>query len=189
MSWTAIVPLKLGPERKSRLASRLSQQQREALADEIAAHVLDALKQAPSVARVVVLAPRPFGGAEWRKDEGAGLNAELAAARSEIAGALVVIHGDLPLVAAADIEALLEAGSETGVAIAADRHGAGTNAIALSDGQPFHFAFGVDSRRLHARGAIEIVRPGLSLDIDTTEDLDAALAAGWTPSRSIKIDL
>lgn len=189
MNWTAIVPLKLGVERKSRLAGRLSQPEREQLADRVAQHVLDTLAHVPAISHVVVLAPRPFGDAEWRKDEGRGLNAELSAARAAIAGPLLVIHGDLPLLAVQDVDALLAAAPATGIAIAPDRHGGGTNAVALVDARPFEFAFGPSSRDLHAPGAAEMVRPGLSHDLDTPDDLDALLAAGWHPPAVFKIDL
>lgn len=182
MSWTAIVPLKLGPERKSRLAGRLSQAEREKLADAVAEHVLGALSEAAGIGRIIVLAPRPFGDSEWRKDEGRGLNAELSAARAAIEGPLLVIHGDLPLLSVQDVDALMAAAAATGVAIAPDRHGVGTNAIALAAGdQSFGFAFGPGSRALHAQGATEVVRPGLSHDLDASDDLETILAAGWRP--------
>ena len=179
MIWTAIVPLKLGPERKSRLAGRLSQAEREGLADAVAAHVLNTLATVEAINRIVVLAPRPFGENEWRKDEGRGLNAELSAARAAMGGPLLVIHGDLPLLSVQDVDALLAAAPLTGVAIAPDRHGGGTNAIALVAGSSFGFAFGPDSRAVHAPGAVEIMAPGLTHDLDTTDDLEALLAAGW----------
>lgn len=189
MSWTALVPLKLGPERKSRLAHRLSQAGREELADAVATHVLSTLNEIAAISRVIVLAPRPFGDAEWKKDEGRGLNAELSAIRAEISGPLLVILGDLPLLAVQDVDALLAAATLTGVAIAPDRHGGGTNAIALADGRSFGFAFGPGSHALHAPGSTEVLRPGLSQDLDTPDDLDAIFAAGWRPPMALKIDL
>jgi len=189
MSWTALVPLKLGPERKSRLADRFSQAERETLADAVAAHVLRTLASVRLIGWIIVLAPRPFGDAEWRKDEGRGLNAELSAARAAISGLLLVIHGDLPLLSVQDVDALLAAAPATGVAIAPDRHGGGTNAIALVGGQSFCFAFGPGSHALHAPGSTEVVRPGLSHDLDTPDDLNALMAAGWAPPPVFKIDL
>lgn len=186
MSWTALVPLKLGPERKSRLAERLSQAEREDLADAVARHVLKTLSAVSAISRIIVLAPRAFGDVELKKDSGRGLNAELSAARAEIDGPLLVIHGDLPLLAVQDVDALLAAAPATGVAIAPDRYNGGTNAIALADGRAFNFAFGPDSRALHAAGATEVVRPGLSHDLDTPDDLDALWAAGWRPPATFK---
>src|SRR3546814_11495302 len=65
MSWTAVVPMKQGPERKSRLASRLSDQVRATLSDHMAAHVLECLHESPSIGRIVILSPTPV--AEDRK--------------------------------------------------------------------------------------------------------------------------
>lgn len=186
MSWTALVPLKLGPERKSRLAERLSQAEREELADAVATHVLNTLSAVSGISRIIVLAPRAFGEAEWKKDEGRGLNAELSAVRTEIDGPLLVIHGDLPLLSVQDVDALLAASSATGVAIAPDRHSGGTNAIALASGQDFGFAFGPGSHALHAPGAAEVDRAGLSHDLDTPDDLDALKTLGWAPPAVFK---
>jgi len=59
-------------------------------------------------------------------------------------------------------------------AIACDRHGIGTNAIAIADGRNFRFAFGWASFARHltegGTGCARIVRPGLACDIDTPAD-------------------
>jgi 2-phospho-L-lactate guanylyltransferase len=177
VTWSALVPLKLGPERKSRLAARLSAAERAHLSDTMAAHVLATLK--PCVTRVEVLAPVRVGDWQWREDLGRGLNAELIAARAEIAGPLLVVFADLPLLTSDDVRALLAAAERAGVAIAPDRAGEGTNAIALADARSFRFAFGEGSfarHRAEAPGAEIVLRQGLALDVDTPGDLDAATA-------------
>lgn len=186
MSWTALVPLKDGHERKSRLAPRLTPAARAALGDRMAAHVLACLRACPSIDRILLLSSMPgtAEGVGWARDAGRGLNAEIAAARDGLGTPqLLVIHGDLPLVAPEDVEALLAAAGSGGCALAPDRHGAGTNALALAGAAPFGFAFGPGSLARHqaaAGGAAIIVRrPGLSIDIDTPDDLDAAVAAGF----------
>src|SRR3546814_1425676 len=72
MSWTAVVPMKQGPERKSRLASRLSDQVRATLSDHMAAHVLECLHESPSIGRIVILSPTPVadGRFAWAQDQG-----------------------------------------------------------------------------------------------------------------------
>lgn len=181
MSWTAVVPVKQGTARKSRLADHLSPKDRARLSDLLVAHVLESLRAAPSIERIIILSANPHAqGGEWHPDLGRGMNAELAAmART---GRLLVIHGDLPLVAADDIEALIAAAGQ-GVAIAPDRHGSGTNALAIVDEGGFAFAFGEDSCRRHQHAAdgvaVIVNRPGLAMDIDTPEDLAAARAAGF----------
>ncbi len=185
MSWTVIVPLKLGAERKSRLAERLAPQARVRLSDVLAANVLACVAATPGASRLVTLAPVRGGDAAWvwRQDLGRGLNAELEAARADLGpGALAVVFGDLPLLRTEDVSALLAAAQSAGVAIAPDRQGQGTNALAIADGRKFAFAFGEGSFAHHrdqAPDAAIVERSGLAHDIDTAEDLDAAIVAGF----------
>lgn len=178
MQWTALVPMKLGPERKSRLAKVLRQSDREDLSDRMALHVLNQLQNCTSVSRLVVLSPvRPgFWEGEWYKDEGRGLNVEISEWRRIFGCApMLVLHADLALVSAADIDELLRIAKISGIALASDRSGKGTNAQAIADGRKFEFLFGPNSCELHCKQAPEmpvIVREGLALDIDTPEDLD-----------------
>ncbi len=182
MSWIALVPLKLGPDRKSRLAPRLGAFERAALSDFMACHVLACLEAAPSVSEIVTLSLRAVGQARWVADKGRGLNTELLEARATIGTApLLVIHADLPLLAVEDVEALVAAAGG-GVALAPDRHGEGTNALAVGVDPGFEFRFGPGSLAAHraARPAAkEVARRGLSHDIDTPDDLDAAVAVGF----------
>src|SRR3546814_20566370 len=96
---------------------------------------------------------------------------------------MIFIHGDLPLLVPEEIDALIQAAGG-GCALAPDRHGSGTNAIALMAAAPFEFAFGENSLALHrttsGRRAAIVRRLGLSLDVDTPDDLDAAIAAGFS---------
>ena len=182
--WIAVVPLRGRGERKTRLAGQLSPEQRHALSQAMFHHVVQTAQATPGVAEVVVLCDRRPDGWDGRliHDTGQGLNAELAACT---AAPLLVIHADLPLVTPDDIVALLTASDETGCAIAPDRHGTGTNALALRVAHGFGFAFGPDSCALHmqaAKGRARLViRPGLGVDIDTPEDLEIAKARGSAP--------
>jgi 2-phospho-L-lactate guanylyltransferase len=184
MSWTAVLPLKLGVDRKSRLASRLSPEERRLLSDQMAAIVMGCVEASASVDRMILLSPTVAPGSwEWRRDEGRGLNAELTALRSDLGGtSMLVVHGDLPLLAPDDLDALIAA-ANNGCALAPDRHGSGTNALALREGFPLAFAFGENSCDLHRAsagdGAGIVRRPGLMIDVDTPEDLDTAIAAGF----------
>ncbi|EHJ62649.1 2-phospho-L-lactate guanylyltransferase [Novosphingobium pentaromativorans] len=182
MSWTAILPLKQGGDRKSRLAPRLSIAARAELSDAMAAHVIACLRSAPSISRIVILSPEPPGdpALAWCEDQGRGLNVELAASRSDLGGVpVLVIHGDLPFLCADDIEAMTHVKR---VAIAPDRHGAGTNALALPGScGGFVFAFGRGSLERHGKQAgdfVRVDRRGLAFDVDTPDDLERAIAAG-----------
>jgi 2-phospho-L-lactate guanylyltransferase len=184
MTWTALIPLKGSGERKTRLAGRLDEGQRRTLSQKLFSHVASVLNSSAPVSEVMLLSDvRPDN---WNGplifDEGRGLNIELQAfVRTLGPRPLLIIHADLPLVSAKDI-AILLAEAESGCAIAPDRHGNGTNAIALRDAVGFEFSFGPDSFALHRaalQGRVHVVsRLGLGLDIDTPDDLDAAIALG-----------
>ena len=185
MDWTAIVPLKQGPDVKSRLSGGLSRQQREALVRGMVRHALRCLERTAVVGRVLILSKSPEMaiGQEWCPARGEGLNEDLEAARASLVGVpLLVVHGDLPFLKADDIEALLSAASRHTVALAPDRSGAGTNALALSGGTEFKFQFGADSFHKHLRSAGPtgkiVRRTGLAFDIDTPEDLAEARKQG-----------
>jgi 2-phospho-L-lactate guanylyltransferase len=185
MTWTAIVPLKQGPHQMSRLASSLSQTERAALSDVLAWHVLETIRRSPSVETLVLLSPRKPGwaGAQWARDRGRGLNGELAHWRAATPHRpIIVLHADLPLLRSDDVEAMIAGATASGVALAADRHGTGTNAMALAGHVAAHFAFGEDSlarHRLALPAATILETTGLSIDIDSPEDLSFARAAGF----------
>ena len=142
----------------------------------MAAHVLATLATAGPVPRL--LSPVAWPGTAWLADRGAGLNAELDRILATLEKPLLVIHADLPLLAAADVRALIAAAEAHGAAIAPDRASVGTNAIALFARTPasFGFAFGDASfarHRLILPGAAIVRRRGLALDVDTLDDLAA----------------
>lgn len=186
MNWVAVIPLKRPGDRKTRLAGRLDEPARTTITDAMLERVVAALADVARIRRVELLCgERPTGwSGAWRRDEGRGLNAELnARLAADRSGPVLILHADLPLVAAADIEALLDAAERHGLAIAPDRRDSGTNALALADARSFTCCFGADSFRLHEAGAgprrAIVRRPGLSLDCDTPDDLDHAISAGF----------
>ena len=178
MRWTALVPLKPGADSKSRLATVLSDAERRSLVEQLARHVVAQLALVPAIAETLVIGRDALPDLPVRHlpDQGRGLNGELDHAASLIGGNLLVIHADLPLVQAHDIDELLRAAQHSGAAIAPDRHGLGTNALALTEAAPaFRFAFGEGSFAAHCKvlaGQVSIVRrKGLACDIDTPTDL------------------
>jgi len=180
--WNAIVPLKTAGQRKTRLASALSQTERDGLAQVLFDRVIGVLDACPAIGRISVLSEECPARVDlgWLRDRGRGLNSELQAL--EIEGPRVIIHADLPLVTPDDVEALLAA-ARGGAAIAPDRHGAGVNALALDTGVSMEFQFGPGSFARHqeqAGGRLAVVaRPGLALDVDTPDDLAEAVRLGF----------
>lgn len=174
---------------KTRLAPSLSPEEREALARQLLERVLSAAREVcddvvvitPSRELAAVVEP---SGARVVVQRGMGLNAGLEQARFEALiddlGTLVIIHGDLPNLYAADVRALLDAlpPGAPGVAIAPDRAGTGTNGLVLRPPGVMTFRFGPGSFSAHLAEAeradvpvVAVNRAGLAFDLDTPEDL------------------
>lgn len=172
------MPWKQGPDTKSRLGATLDGAERTALASTMAATVIARLADVDAIAALHLLAPAPVPHwpCQWLPDEGRGLNGELDAARARLGtGPVLVIHADLPCLTVGDIRCLLTAAQASGAALAPDRHGQGTNAVALADGDDFRFQFGPDSfarHRAQRPHAAIVERDGLGFDLDTPTDLD-----------------
>lgn len=103
----------------------------------------------------------------------AGARAALAASAERV----VMLPADCPLLDPAELDAHL-GDSPRSALIVPDRHGSGTNALALSPPDVFEPAFGPDScgrhvSRARAAGvgfALESI-PSLALDLDTADDM------------------
>jgi 2-phospho-L-lactate/phosphoenolpyruvate guanylyltransferase len=190
-----IVPHRGLEAAKSRLAPVLTPEERGELAAHLLRRVLLVARQA--IADVVVISPSSAlrdlveeSGARLLVQHGLGLNEGLeearAAALADGVTTLLVLHGDLPELVAADVEALATAmPTVRGVAIAADKTGQGTNGLALRPPDVIGFHFGPGSRGAHEAAALAaglapmiVDRPGLAFDLDTPEDLRGWLESG-----------
>jgi 2-phospho-L-lactate guanylyltransferase len=190
-----IVPHRGLEAAKTRLSPVLSAEERGELAAHLLRRVLRVARQA--IADVVVITPSAAlrelveeAGARLLVQRGLGLNEGLdqarAAAVAEGIETLIVLHGDLPELGLADVEALTAAvPGPTAVAIAPDKTGTGTNGLALQPPDVIGFHFGAGSRAAHelaARtagvAAVIVERPGLAFDLDTPEDLRGWLESG-----------
>jgi 2-phospho-L-lactate guanylyltransferase len=135
------------------------------------------LAAASRVGRTWVVSPDPVEGADWIPDPGGGQGAAVEAAIREIGpGPVLVVNSDLPSVTVDDLHALHDAIPERGIALAPARDGT-TNALGLSDTSLFAPLYGPGSAarfRAHAEQAVDVVRPGLRDDVDTSADLATA---------------
>ena len=185
----AIIPMKDLDEAKSRLASRLSQGQRRALALNVLEHVIRQAARA-SLASVWVVGGGPVvrclaegSGAQWYEDETAGLNDCLAgsfALASRQGLAPLYLPGDLALLDWPEIQTLtsfLRPG--TGLVVCPDERNEGTNALLLPPGSAFQPLLGPGSFRRHLESAQRLGleaaiynSPGLAFDLDTPGDLE-----------------
>jgi 2-phospho-L-lactate guanylyltransferase len=101
---------------------------------------------------------------------------------------MLQVPGDLPLLSACDIDALIEAhGDAPAVTIAPSRDKLGSNGVACSPPNLLPLRFGDDSFFPHLKRAQDlgieprvIEREGLALDVDTPDDLITFLASPST---------
>ena len=179
-----LVPVKSLAEAKGRLAPEVGPLQRRLLAIAMFEDVVAAIQAVPALEAPVVVSP---DREVWRRADamgcrvveeppGAGdLNGALAAAAGVGDGSpLLVVAADLPLASAAGLERVLAAAGAP-VAVVPSHDGGGTNVLAWRDPASFAPSFGPDSaaRHLAVPGALRVEDPGLSLDVDTPEDLEA----------------
>ncbi len=197
MSTRIIVPHRGLEAAKTRLAPSLSPDERMFLASQLLQRVLAVTREVTD--DVVVISPSRAlreivdpSGARLIVQRGMGLNEGLEQARFDAlvdnVDTLVVLHGDLPNVQAADVEALLAAlppGTEAAMAIAPDRAGTGTNGLVLRPPGLIGFRFGIGSFAAHLaeveRTGVPLVavnRAGLAFDLDTPADLARWLELG-----------
>lgn len=195
----ALVPLKDLVQAKTRLAGLLSSSERRALAQAMAEDVLAVLSAHPMISRVTLVSDDPgasllaarYGADCWSEQSLGcqGLNAVVARASecllAERPEPLLVLHGDLPLLRAEDISAVIEALQALGgLVIAPDCQGTGTNLLAFDCGSRPRFCFGVDSCARHLAAAREaglpvkvLHRQGTATDVDEAQDLRLLLDA------------
>jgi 2-phospho-L-lactate guanylyltransferase len=192
-----IVPHRGLEQAKTRLATSLSPEERVFLASQLLQRVLKVAREVTD--DVVVISPsRPLreivepSGARLAVQRGMGLNEGLEQARFDAVaddiGTMIILHGDLPNLQAADVHALtgaLPSDGSPGVAIAPDRAGTGTNALVLRPPGLIGFRFGPGSFARHlaevdAAGVplVAVNRAGLAFDLDTPEDLARWLELG-----------
>ncbi len=191
--WAAVA-VKEFAEAKQRLSPLLTAAQRRALAAAMVQDVLAALADA-KLAGIMVNTVDPEAAALARAhgarvvsdDARAGHTAAVAAmARilaAEDAGAMLTCPGDIPLVTAAEVAAVLKAHRPAPAFTIVPAHDErGSNAIVLSPPDLMPLRFGDDSFLPHLaearRHGLEpsIVRlPGIGLDIDNPEDARAFL--------------
>jgi 2-phospho-L-lactate guanylyltransferase len=211
----ALVPIRGLETAKTRLGENLDAEERVELVTRLLRQTLIATRDARRVHGTIVVTMDPAAAGIAKElhavglvERAPGLNEAIEAARSVAlargATAVLVVPADLPSVSAASLDEVLARASASIdapidapdapaelvapaglVALVPDRHGQGTNALAVSPPGAIAPAFGGDSRAAHqsaARAAgvryVELDGP-LSLDLDTPADLlDAEAALG-----------
>ncbi len=208
MNAVAVVTAKRFTAAKQRLSGTVPEERRLALVEAMLGDVLEAVTRARQVTATVVVTGEAaaaglaadFGAEVIHDPDDAGHNgaAKMGVARAEELGADVValLPGDCPLLAPRELDSLISGLPEPFVAVVPDRHGTGTNAIAMRPPNAIEPSFGEGSCERHLSLARSAGIPhatdeveGLALDLDTPADIVAlttriemARASGENPS-------
>lgn len=182
---TAVVPFKTLEEAKSRLSPVLSPADRRALALAMLDDVLTALGKSHTVTQIVVTASDGAAHAlagsrniQSVNDLGSNLNQsiQLVIEQLNFPSPVLVMHADLPLVEADDIDDFVNRMPSGGLALAGS-HDGGTTAIACDAVARMHWSFGEGSLQRHMAAAkatnipVITVREGpITFDIDRPID-------------------
>jgi 2-phospho-L-lactate/phosphoenolpyruvate guanylyltransferase len=186
---------------KTRLAPVLSATGRENVVLAMLADTISAALAVPAVHAVTIVTPDEVA-ARTARELGAHvvvdptpqghhdpLNNALASAATVIgafASNIVVLQGDLPALQPHELAESIAAARGNERSFVGDRHRTGTAAL-FAFGVRLDPRFGPDSARRHAdSGAVELTDawPGLRCDIDTAEDLSAAMRLGVGPATT-----
>lgn len=192
MRWTVVIPAKASPAAKSRLADAVADADGLAvLAAALRADTIAAVLATPDVAHVVVVSDAPAdvpNGVELLVQSQPGLNAAIAEAATHAGRTwpdhgIAALLGDLPALTPAELEASLTSAALVAHGFVADAAGTGTTLLTAAPGLALEPRFGVDSAAAHAAIADTLpAGPGLRQDVDTLDDLRAALELGVGPA-------
>ncbi|MFF3616356.1 2-phospho-L-lactate guanylyltransferase [Streptomyces sp. NPDC002580] len=198
MRWTLVIPLKPLARAKSRLADTASDAVRPGLALAFAQDTVAAALACAAVRDVAVVTGDARAGRELSAlgarvvadEPGGGLNAALAHGAGFVRSrdpesAVAALNADLPALRPLELARVLAAAMEFPRAFLADAAAIGTTLLTASPGLELRPAFGGDSRARHrASGAAELgldAVDSVRRDVDTRDDLRAALALGVGP--------
>jgi 2-phospho-L-lactate guanylyltransferase len=207
MLW-ALVPAKLGSAVKSRLGVVLTQAERTALAHAMLSDVLAVLRDVGALQGVAVITrddsvaelAAAHAAVALREGGAGGLNegvAEgIAGCQARGASGVVIVMGDLPLLAGSEIDHVIGLLPERGVVVVPSFDGTGTNVLAMRPPGLLRTQFGADSLARHdAAAAALAIAPvrcplrGAALDVDTVEDLARLLrSSGAGPATRRVLD-
>ncbi|WP_392676343.1 2-phospho-L-lactate guanylyltransferase [Streptomyces sp. LN785] len=196
--WSLVVPLKPLARAKSRLTQATGALLRPRLALAFAQDTVAAALACRAVRDVVVVTDDPVAAAALTElgalvvpdRPGAGLNAALvhgarAARDRRPAAAVAALNADLPALRPAELSRVFDFAAEFARTFVADSAVVGTTFLSASAGVELRPDFGGPSRARHlVSGAVEITSAGIDSvrrDVDTGDDLRAALALGVGP--------
>lgn len=184
-----VIPFRGPASGKSRLAAGISDAARRQIARAMFQHVLNVACAAVRAQNVLIVTgsrtaaniARRCGATVLREtisDHNAAVAQAVAHLRTRKFTTVAIVSADLPLLKPSDLAALEQCARGGRLAIATDKGGRGTNALAMPLSLGFDFHFGPASlfrHRLEARQRgvqFRLVHaPGLTDDVDTPDDL------------------
>jgi 2-phospho-L-lactate guanylyltransferase len=191
----AVVPIKEFGIAKQRLGDLLGEDERVALAEAMLRDVLAALRASERVTGVVIVSRdadvkrvAEAYAVRFVTERGNDLSAAVVQGGDFVAAqgadSMLVVHGDVPLLCAAEIDRLIDAhGDGPGLTLVPDRDGTGTNGLVVSPPDLIPFSYGANSFQAHHEAGRASTAPvrrveleGLSLDIDKPEDVRCLLS-------------
>jgi len=197
----AIVPIKSLTHAKSRLAPYLSVPERQELVVQLLRHTVDVLRAVQTLEQIVVVSPDIHGPEDdvvLLPDTG-GLNQSLQSAIewsvTQGIDRVLIVPGDLPYLAPADVRAVLEMGTGGPSVVLARTQDGGTGALCVRPPSAIEPMFGLLSYAKHLAQARavnlevhEIERLGLCSDLDTLQDLRDVQRFGHGRALKVKAD-
>lgn len=192
-----VIAVRGGPDAKSRCADALSASERAVLTEVMLQDMLDAIESAAGVTGTWVVTPTASlaaaaarrGARIIRQDGVLGLNAAFELALDALAehapyAPAALLMGDLPMLAASELDAAVALARTHPVVLAPAHADGGTGVIVLQAGARIPLAFGPGSFERHAAGArasghaLAVVEANsLGRDVDRAEDLAAVVQA------------
>ncbi|MGW6457834.1 2-phospho-L-lactate guanylyltransferase [Streptomyces sp. NPDC055078] len=202
--WSLVIPLKPLVLAKSRLAATADGILRPRLALAFAQDTVAGALACAAVRDVAVVTDDPLAGAELAAlgarivpdTPAAGLNPALAhgaraVRRLRPGAAVAALNADLPALRPLELARVLAFAAGFPRAFLADAAGIGTTLLSAAPGVELRPGFGGPSRRRHsASGALEIplgTVASVRQDVDTGDDLAAALALGVGPHTAARL--
>ena len=204
MQWTLVIPLKPLARAKSRLSDTADDGLRPGLALAFAQDTVAAALACPAVKDVAVVTDDTLAGRELAAlgarivpdEPRGGLNAALRHGASAVRSArpesaVATLNADLPALRPLELARVLDAATEFPRAFLPDAAAMGTTLLTAAPGRELRPSFGTDSRaRHHASGAVELTLDDVESvrqDVDTGDDLRAALALGVGPRTAAMV--
>jgi 2-phospho-L-lactate guanylyltransferase len=192
-----LVPVKNLANAKQRLSSVLDPAARRELAQAMCADVLETLAHWQRRPPVTVVTSDAYASDlalrltfeviadDANPGETGAIEMATALCRDQGATYTLVIPADIPLLDSSELDRIMESTSPRGSVLVPDAAGRGTNAALRSPADLFPLRFGNDSFLPHQAAAratglpcVVLELPGIALDVDRPEDLQALAAAG-----------